>query len=44
MKPVIDRKIDRDLTTQEMTALKMWLSLNTKNTEVLLEVAHLWGG
>ncbi|MGV2871364.1 FecR family protein [Colwellia sp. E150_009] len=35
-------KIDRDLTTQEMTALKTWLSLNTKNTEVLLEVAHLW--
>jgi len=35
-------KIDRNLTEQEKSALQTWLSLNTKNTEVLLEVAHLW--
>ena len=35
-------KIDRDLSEQEKSALQTWLSLNTKNTEVLLEVAHLW--
>ena len=35
-------KIDRNLTDKEKSALKAWLSLNAKNTEVLLEVAHLW--
>lgn len=35
-------KIDRELTAQEKSALQTWLSLSTKNTEVLLEVAHLW--
>jgi transmembrane sensor len=35
-------KIDRNLTEEEKSALKAWLSLNAKNTEVLLEVAHLW--
>lgn len=35
-------KIDRNLTEQEKSALQTWLSLNTKNTEVLLEVAQLW--
>lgn len=35
-------KIDRELTEQEKSALQTWLSLSTKNTEVLLEVAHLW--
>ena len=35
-------KIDRDLTEQEKAALQTWLSLNPKNIEVLLEVAHLW--
>lgn len=35
-------KIDRNLTEEEKSALKTWLSLNVKNTEVLLEVAHLW--
>lgn len=35
-------KIDRDLSKQEKSALQTWLSLNSKNIEVLLEVAHLW--
>ena len=35
-------KIDRKLTEPEKSALQTWLSLSTKNTEVLLEVAHLW--
>jgi transmembrane sensor len=35
-------KIYRTLTDQEKLALQTWLSLNNKNTEVLLEVAHLW--
>ncbi|MBL4764460.1 MAG: FecR domain-containing protein [Colwellia sp.] len=35
-------KIDRNLTEAEKAALQTWLLLNTKNTEVLLEVAHLW--
>ncbi|MDX2367355.1 MAG: FecR domain-containing protein [Colwellia sp.] len=35
-------KIDRDLTEQEKSALRTWLLLTPKNTEVLLEVAHLW--
>lgn len=35
-------KIDRNLTEQEKSALQTWLSLHPKNTEVLLEVAHLW--
>ncbi|GAA6171648.1 FecR domain-containing protein [Colwellia sp. KU-HH00111] len=35
-------KIERGLTEQEKPALHTWLSLTSKNTEVLLEVAHLW--
>ena len=35
-------KIDRNITEQEKLALQTWLSLTPKNTEVLLEVAHLW--
>tara|TARA_R110001583_G_scaffold43470_5_gene138350 strand:- start:13969 stop:15048 length:1080 start_codon:yes stop_codon:yes gene_type:complete len=35
-------KIDRNLTKQEKASLQTWLSLSVKNTEVLLEVAHLW--
>lgn len=35
-------KIDRELTQQEKISLQTWLSLSVKNTEVLLEVAHLW--
>lgn len=35
-------KIDRSITEQEKSALQTWLSLHPKNTEVLLEVAHLW--
>jgi len=35
-------KIDRELTELEKSALQTWLSLSTRNTEVLLEVAHLW--
>jgi transmembrane sensor len=35
-------KIDRNLTAQETSELQTWLSLSAKNTEVLLEVAHLW--
>ena len=35
-------KIDRNLTDHEKSALQVWLSLSAKNTEVLLEVAHLW--
>lgn len=35
-------KLDRELTEQEKSALQTWLSLDAKNTDVLLEVAHLW--
>jgi len=35
-------KIDRELTAPEKSELQAWLSSSAKNTEVLLEVAHLW--
>jgi transmembrane sensor len=35
-------KIDRNITEQEKSALQAWLSLDPKNTEVFLEIAHLW--
>ncbi|MEW6998630.1 FecR family protein [Colwelliaceae bacterium BS250] len=35
-------KIDRNITEHEKLELQTWLSLSARNTEVLLEVAHLW--
>lgn len=35
-------KFDRGLSKSEKKTFQKWLSLTPKNTEILLEVAHLW--